>query len=93
MKKIKKSFPAMAKVVRKYRLSANKGRGYSQGELSNLLGYKNGQFVSNIERGLCGLPLEQVIAFCRLTEAKMCEVREALREDFDNHIAKVLYRE
>lgn len=30
----------------------------SQGKLGKLLGYDSPQFISNIERGLCGCPIE-----------------------------------
>lgn len=42
----------IAKVIRTYR-TKNK---LSQDKLSYLLGYKHGQMISNVERGLAGLP-------------------------------------
>ena len=38
----------------------NHPKGYSQSELSHLLGYKNGQFISNVERALCNIPLKML---------------------------------
>ena len=32
----------------------------TQAELAKTIGYKNSQFISNLERGLCGLPLDAI---------------------------------
>lgn len=53
-----RSFDNIARLIRDSRL--NHPKGYSQSELSNLLGYKNGQFISNVERGLCNVPLKML---------------------------------
>lgn len=47
-------FNNIAKLVRASRL--NHPKKFSQSELSKILGYKNGQFISNVERGLCSMP-------------------------------------
>ena len=51
-------FQNIAKLIRQKRLTHPKG--YSQSELSHLLGYKNGQFISNVERALCNIPLKML---------------------------------
>ena len=30
--------------------------------IANKLGYKNGQFISNVERGLCSIPVKKINA-------------------------------
>ena len=47
-------FKNIAELIKTKRLQHPKG--YSQSELSHLLGYKNGQFISNVERALCNIP-------------------------------------
>jgi transcriptional regulator with XRE-family HTH domain len=53
-----RSFDQVAKLIKEKRMSHTKS--YSQSELSQLLGYKNGQFISNVERGLCNVPLKML---------------------------------
>ena len=48
----KKVFNHQAKFLREAREKANAGKGYSQTEVAELIGYKNGQFVSNVERDI-----------------------------------------
>lgn len=49
-------FNSIASVVREYRTK----EGLSQSELSKKVGYKNGQFISNAERGLCTIPTKKL---------------------------------
>lgn len=42
----------MAKLMK----TARKRVGLSQGDLAEKLGFDSGQFISNIERGICALP-------------------------------------
>lgn len=51
-----KHFKNIAKIIKETRTSS----GLSQEGLSHLLGYKNGQFVSNVERGLCSIPANKI---------------------------------
>jgi transcriptional regulator with XRE-family HTH domain len=57
------SFANIAIAVRELRTKA----GLSQEELSQLMGYKNGQFISNIERGICGIPMHSLYALVKHT--------------------------
>lgn len=56
MKSKKRSFKGIADLVKTYR--GRHPKKLSQVELSNMLGYKNGQFISNVERGICAIPLK-----------------------------------
>ena len=53
-----RSFKNIATLIRSKRTGHSKN--YSQSDLSLLLGYKNGQFISNVERGLCNVPLKMM---------------------------------
>jgi transcriptional regulator with XRE-family HTH domain len=53
-------FPNMAKLCANYREAAQ----ISQQQLAVFLGFKNGQFISNVERGICTIPLRKMKVFC-----------------------------
>lgn len=57
-------------------------RGLSQTQLSNLLGYKNGQFISNVERGLCSIPLKGMQKAVEVLKITPEELREAMLKDY-----------
>lgn len=71
-------FEHIAKLIRSKRI--NHSKGYSQSELSNLLGYKNGQFISNVERALCNIPLKML--------GKVSEILDIPAEDLKNSYFK-----
>ena len=52
-------------------LSARTRARMTQVEVAEKLGYENGQFISNIERGLCYLPNDRVRDFCAITGASL----------------------
>lgn len=53
----------------------------SQDELSKKIGYKNGQFISNIERSLCSVPLKNVKALCTLLDISPLDFKQAYKMD------------
>lgn len=58
-------------------------KGIGQAELGALLGYTpNGQFVSNIERGLARVPVDKIVATARILGISPEEIRDALIADF-----------
>lgn len=57
-------------------------RGLSQTQLSNLLGYKNGQFISNVERGLCSIPLKGMQKVVEVLKITPEELRDAMLKDY-----------
>ena len=63
---------------------------YSQVELSNLMGYKNGQFISNVERGLCGIPLNKAKLLCKTLDIKGDEFLNAVISDKKSDIMESL---
>lgn len=63
---------------------------YTQNSLSKALGYKNGQFISNIERGLCGIPLPKAKRLMELINIDEREFKLILMIDFENKIDKAI---
>jgi len=82
-------FSNIAVLIKDARL--NHKNKFSQSELSNLLGYKNGQFISNVERGLCNIPLKMLSRVCNILELSPDQVKEAILKDqvatLDNYLA------
>lgn len=85
-----RSFENIAKLIRTKRLSHPKG--YSQSELSNLLGYKNGQFISNVERALCNIPLKMLRKVSEVLDIKPEELKTAILRDHEMTIDNYLNR-
>ncbi|MBY0415911.1 MAG: helix-turn-helix domain-containing protein [Bdellovibrionales bacterium] len=83
-----KTFKNIAKLIRKKRI--NHPKKYSQTELSLLLGYKNGQFISNVERGKCSIPLKSLRKVSKTLDIDIEELKEALLQDYSETISAVL---
>ncbi|GAB4012406.1 MAG: hypothetical protein Fur0010_08250 [Bdellovibrio sp.] len=81
-------FENIAKLIRDKRTGHPKG--YSQSELSHLLGYKNGQFISNVERALCNIPLKMLTRVAEVLNIEPNLVKEAILKDqeitLDNYL-------
>ena len=84
----KRSFKHIASLVKKYR-KKNKIK-VGQEELSQMLGYKNGQFISNVEREKCSVPLKTLSKLIEVLSIPESELIEAVvndyRETVYNHI-------
>jgi transcriptional regulator with XRE-family HTH domain len=74
-------FTNIAKLIRSRRI--NHPKGYSQSELSSLLGYKNGQFISNVERALCNIPLRMLGRVSEVLDIRPEEIKSAMASDLD----------
>jgi transcriptional regulator with XRE-family HTH domain len=71
-----------------YFKEAREKAGYTQKQISDKLGYSSAQFVSNMERGLCHLPLKAMRRLIDLYELDRNEVLKAMlaqQEDFLRH--------
>lgn len=74
-------FKNIAQLIRTKRLQHPKG--YSQSELSNLLGYKNGQFISNVERALCNVPLKMLVRVSEVLDIDPEDLKKAILNDHE----------
>lgn len=74
-------FDNIALLIRTKRLSHPKA--YSQSELSKLLGYKNGQFISNVERGLCNIPLKMLTKVSGILDITPEALRATILKDHE----------
>ncbi|MFZ8932333.1 MAG: hypothetical protein ACO2ZP_00345 [Bacteriovoracaceae bacterium] len=81
-------FENIAKLIKTKRLSHPKG--YSQSELSLLLGYKNGQFISNVERALCNIPLKMLGRVSEILDINSEDIKDAILRDHDKTLDNYL---
>lgn len=65
--------------------------GLSQVALSHALGYKNGQLVSNIERGLCSLPLKNIRKAAKVLCMDPEKIKDAMVADYGSRIYVEMY--
>jgi transcriptional regulator with XRE-family HTH domain len=82
-----KTFKNVATVVRKRRNELN----ISQQALSDMLGYRNGQFVSNVERGLCSVPTKKVKEVAELLKLDPEDLIEAILADKEKELRDECY--
>ena len=84
-----RTFDNMAKLIRIKRL--NHPDQYSQSELSTILGYKNGQFISNVERALCNIHLKMLSKVSVVLNIEPQDIKDAILKDtgktLDNYLA------
>ena len=83
-----RSFNNIALLIRTKRLSHPKS--YSQSELSKLLGYKNGQFISNVERGLCNIPLKMLSKVSEILDISSNDLKATILKDHDETLDNYL---
>lgn len=83
-----RTFNNIAKLIKSKRLEHPKG--YSQSELSNLLGYKNGQFISNVERALCNIPFKMLVKICDILDIDEKELKAAILKDYEETLDSYL---
>lgn len=83
-----RQFKNIAELIKSKRLQHPKG--YSQSELSHLLGYKNGQFISNVERALCNIPLKMLGRVSEVLDIHPHDLKEAILKDHDETLNNYL---
>ena len=76
-----RSFKNIATLIRTKRI--NHPKSYSQSDLSLLLGYKNGQFISNVERGLCNVPLKMMKKISEVLDISADDIKSAILKDHE----------
>lgn len=77
-----REFSNIGEFVKKHRIK----QGYSQEALSKALGYANGQFISNVERGLCSIPLKHVVPLRQVLGVEAHQITKALLKDYEQTI-------
>ncbi len=82
-------FKNIAQLIRTKRM--NHPKGYSQSELSHLLGYKNGQFISNVERALCNIPLKMLRKVSEVLDIAPEELKNSILRDQEETLNNYLY--
>ena len=80
-----KRFPTIAEVIR----TAREQVGISQEGLSIKLGYKNGQFVSNIERELCSIPAKKITLTAKHLRISKDRIITAMLKDEELYLREV----
>ena len=83
-----RSFQNVARLIKNKRI--NHPKNYSQSELSQMLGYKNGQFISNVERALCNIPLKMLNRVSDILSIPPQEIKTAIMEDYEDMLNKHL---
>lgn len=81
-------FDHIAQLIRTRRI--NHPRQYSQTELSELLGYKSGQFISNVERAVCNIPLKMLGRVANILDIHPQELKRAALQDLEVTIENYL---
>ncbi|MBF0313465.1 MAG: helix-turn-helix transcriptional regulator [Oligoflexia bacterium] len=82
-------FQNIAKLIKSKRVGHTKN--YSQSELSHLLGYKNGQFISNVERALCNIPLKMLRRVSEILDIPAEDLKMAILKDQESTLNRYLY--
>ena len=83
---MKGSFKNIAKLIKDYRAKTP----YSQTDISFQLGYKNGQFISNVERAKCSMPAEKLGPLSQLLKIPTYELTSALTKDYFESLHKAI---
>ena len=65
--------------------------GYSQVTLSKLMGYKNPQYISNAERGLCAIPVKNHKILSKLLMHPFDDIKEMYFEDFKENYDRIVW--
>lgn len=62
--------------------------GISQQDLSTSIGYKHGQFISNIERGVCSLPAFKILSLAVSLKTQPRPIIDAMVKDFHDNLLR-----
>lgn len=77
---MERKFNNIAKVMKDIRIS--EGPEFSQRKMGKMLGFKNGQYISNIERGLCSIPPKVVPALVKKFMVSEKTIIDAMIADY-----------
>ena len=82
---MRREFSEIAKVL----LRERKRRGFSQLQLARAIGYKNGQIISNTERGLAGIPAEKIHELCVKLHTNPIHFISASIKDYEDNLRRI----
>ena len=77
---MKRSFKCISNLVRNGRLKS----GITQIQLAEKLGFKNSQFISNIERAKSSIPEDSIKGLSRALNISKFDIIEAMTSDYRN---------
>ena len=75
-------------LIKEFRLKV----GLSQNELAKKLGYKNGQFISNVERDIAAFPVERYWDLNKVLGVPMQRFVEYKLKDYEKDLRQVIAR-
>jgi transcriptional regulator with XRE-family HTH domain len=75
---MKNKFNHIGKLIKHYRLKSE----MPQIDIANKLGFKNAQFISNVERGKASIPLKKIAAATLILGIPPHEIIEAMAKDY-----------
>lgn len=73
-------------LIREKRIEQN----LSQNELASHLGYTSPQYISNVERNLCGFPAKKAKQLCKILKIKKGDFKEAYLKRYELKIDRAL---
>ncbi len=76
-------------ISRVIKVSRRAKPGLSQGKLATALGYKDAQFISNVERGVCGLPIKKLIRAAELLSIDTIVITDAMIADYTSRFSEI----
>jgi transcriptional regulator with XRE-family HTH domain len=76
--------------IAKLSLEARIKSGLSQVEVAKAVGYRNGQFVSNVERGICSIPTKNLKKYCSTVKLNVNDAITAILNDYQETITEEL---
>jgi len=80
------SFDNIAKAVKE----AREQKGLTQDQLSKSLGYDNGQFISNVERGKCSVPIKKIKKLAKKTDTTVGDFVGSMVLDYTEKLLKAV---
>lgn len=77
---------------RKFVINYRKKHNLTQKQMASILGYETAQFVSNLERGLCGLPISAAKKIIQKSPRERMSLIKAITNDCLLHVTETLRR-
>lgn len=85
----KRTFKNVANTIRTHRVLNR----VSQTQLAHALGYKNAQYISNIERGLCAFPYDAINKTATVLNIPAFEIKASIMRDLSETIDNFIVEE